>query len=177
MADFKQYPKRMIHSAHALAVFKPLTPEQEKMKGLFAPIPELLSPERYPDVVVSTIEQEKQYASKGYRPANQSNEEEYQSAILESDRVVGYKFSLYPKWKYHPMQMPVIVQDASEEKALGDGWEDSPVMASEEDISDTKPAPIHVAAKPAKSKVVKPKKKPKSKLAKKLKSLEPQLTA
>jgi len=91
--NFQEYPKRMVHKDHAVAVFKPLTPEEQAQKGLFAAIPQLLSPARYPDVTVSNIDQEKQYASKGYRPANNANAEEYERTILDSKTVDGYKFN------------------------------------------------------------------------------------
>ena len=155
--NFQEYPKRMIHKDHAVAVFKPLTPEEQAQKGLFAAIPQLLSPARYPDVTVSNIDQEKQYASKGYRPANNANAEEYERTILDSKTVDGYKFNAFPKWKYHAIQIPVIVKSAEEETALGDGWEDSPVIASEDDLPEepkkvAKPAKVHKVAKPKKSK-------------------------
>lgn len=33
---------------------------------------------------------------------------------------------MYPKWKYHTTEKPVIVYDAKEENALGAEWEESP---------------------------------------------------
>lgn len=39
-------------------------------------------------------------------------------------------FQEFPKWKYHPQHEPVVVDDADAEKALGDGWGDSPVFVA-----------------------------------------------
>jgi hypothetical protein len=33
---------------------------------------------------------------------------------------------MFPKWKYHPTKPAVIVYTPEEERALGDGWVDSP---------------------------------------------------
>ena len=33
---------------------------------------------------------------------------------------------LYPAWKFHPAKRPVLVNNAREEDALGDGWYDQP---------------------------------------------------
>jgi hypothetical protein len=33
---------------------------------------------------------------------------------------------LYPAWKFHPTKKPVLVNNAREEDALGDGWFDQP---------------------------------------------------
>lgn len=41
-----------------------------------------------------------------------------------------YVYLEFPKWKYHPSKDPVIVQDADEEKALGDDWFDLPEQAA-----------------------------------------------
>jgi hypothetical protein len=156
---FNEYPKKMIHPQHALAVFKPLTPEEQATKGLFAAIPQLLSPERYADVTVSNLMQEKEYASKGYRPANNANAAEYDQAILDQKPCDGYVLNAYPKWKYSAIEIPVVVQNAAEETALGDGWHDSPQIASEDDLPEEIKETVKDAAK---QKVVKPKAKKKA---------------
>jgi len=147
----------MLHPSHSPAVFKALTAEEQKLKGLFAPVPECLSPERYPPVTVTTLDQEKLYASKGYRPANNPTPQEYDEAILESKHVDGFVYQAYPKYKYHAVNIPVIVKDAAEEEALGEGWEDAPIIASEDDIQ--KAPPTVKKARVAKAKKVKTKAK------------------
>lgn len=37
----------------------------------------------------------------------------------------------YPKWLYHATEKPVVVQNAEEHEALGEGWHESPVPESE----------------------------------------------
>jgi hypothetical protein len=143
MSQFNEFPKVMLHSQHADAVFSKLTPEQQAMKGLFAPIPELLTPERWPNVTVFTKEQEQQYASRGYRPANNANADEYDQAILESKTVDGYENNDYPRWMYHAVEIPVVVKNAQEESALGVGWERSPVIASEDDLIEQSLTTVH----------------------------------
>lgn len=187
--SFQEYPKRMVHKDHTQAVFKPLTEEEQKMKGLFASIPQLLTPERFADITVSNLDQEKQYASKGYRPASGANMAEYEQAILDQKPHDGYVLQAFPKYKYHAFNMPVVVKDAAAEAALGEGWEDSPVIATEDDIESenvalqTKASWImedglideQDVAKPAKKKPAKAaKKKPK---ARKAKDTETQLAA
>lgn len=41
-----------------------------------------------------------------------------------------YVYVEFPKWKYHPDKLPVIVPDADSEKALGPDWHDSPAEAA-----------------------------------------------
>lgn len=41
----------------------------------------------------------------------------------------------HPKWKYHATKEAVIVQDADEEAALGDEWQDAPIDADSEVLS------------------------------------------
>lgn len=32
---------------------------------------------------------------------------------------------IFPRWKYHETESPVVIHDADDEKSLGDGWKDS----------------------------------------------------
>jgi hypothetical protein len=43
----------------------------------------------------------------------------------EEERMV-YVYQEFPKWKYHPERGGKIVQNAEEEKALGEGWYNTP---------------------------------------------------
>lgn len=133
MATYQEYPKLMKHPQHAAPIMKKL---EGKGVGLFEPDTICTSPERYPDVTVTTLEQEQYYAARGYRPPNVGDAAQYEQAILESKPVEGYAFSEYPKWKYHPIELPVIVKTAAEEQSLGAGWEDKPVIATEDDLED-----------------------------------------
>lgn len=48
----------------------------------------------------------------------------------------------YPKWKYHAEKSAVVVDSAEAEKALGDGWAESPAdfEKSSESQVEVKPA-------------------------------------
>lgn len=132
MANFNEYPKLLKHPSYQTAKWKTL---EGKGVGLFAPDTICTSPERFPDVTVMAKEQEQYYAARGYRPTNMANSDEYEQAILESAPVEGYGFKAYPKWKYHSVEMPQIVQNKGAEDALGDGWVDAPIIATEDDLS------------------------------------------
>lgn len=133
MSSYKEYPKVMKHPQHQPAVWETLP---GKGTGLFAPDTVMKSPERFPDVTVHTIDQEKQYAARGYRPANMGvDAKQYEQAILEAEPVDGYTFNEYPKWKYHAFEVPKIVHSKEEETALGEGWSDRPVEATEDDLA------------------------------------------
>ncbi len=154
--QFAEFPKAMHHPGHSEAKFKPLTEEEKNMKvpAFMKPVPQCLALERFPPVTVSNVEQEKEYASKGYRPNNIPDPAEYERALLESHNPDGYVFQAYPKWKYSKIEMAKIVNDAAEESALGEGWFDHPVEATEDDL------PAKVAAKAEKKPQKKKPKKP-----------------
>lgn len=129
--QYQEYPKIMKHPQHAPAIWRQL---EGKGKGLFAPDTVCTQVERFPDITVTDINQEKQYAAKGYRPANNPDPEGYERAMLEAQPVDKYVYQEYPKWKYHMIEVPVIVKNEAEERALGPGWSDTPILATEEDL-------------------------------------------
>jgi len=139
--QFQEFPKRMSHPQHAPAQWKQL---EGNGKGLFAPDTVCTQVERFPEVTVTTLDQEKMYAARGYRPNNMPDPAGYEQAILDTQPTTGYEYQPYPKWKYHPIEIPVIVKDELEEKALGPEWKDAPIIATEEDLVAAAPA-----AKPA----------------------------
>jgi len=130
MNQFNEYPKLMKHPGHRPAQWKKL---EGKGVGLFSPDTVMTAAELFADVTVSTLDQEKQYAARGYRPSGIADPEQYEQAFLESSPN-GYIFQEFPKMKYHALQAPVIVNDKQEEKALGAGWHDMPVEATEDDF-------------------------------------------
>lgn len=132
MNKFNEYPKVMKHPQHSPAVWKQL---EGKGKGLFVPDTVCTQPERLPNITVTDIEQEKLYASRGYRPANNPDPAAYEQAILDAQPYSGDAFQEFPKWKYHPFQIPVVVKSASEERALGPEWKDAPIVATEDDVA------------------------------------------
>lgn len=134
---FQEYPKVMKHPNHAPAVYKQ---QPGKGQGLFAPDTVMVSAERFPDVTVFTLEQEKQQAALGYRPANMGDAREYEKAILESQPGDGYNFQEYPKWKYSKTEVPVIVHSRAEEESLDGEWFDRPVEATEDDVDEQEDA-------------------------------------
>ena len=129
---FQEYPKLMKHPDHKAAVWRQL---EGKGTGLFVPDTVLVTPEKLPDVTVVNKSQEQQYAARGYRPTNVANAAEYEQAILEQAPVTGYLDVEYPKWKYHAMQIPKLVNSKAEEDALGAGWSNVPVIATEDDLA------------------------------------------
>ena len=166
MNGFQEYPKRMSHPQYAAAVFEQL---QGKGVGLFAPDTVMRSPERFPEVTVHTKEQEQMYLARGYRPNNAADAAAYELALLEGKPVSGYANNAYPKWKYHPLEIPVTVADKVAEDALGEGWYDSPIEATDDDLEDDI-VDQHVVAKSQEvEQVEKPaaKKAPAKKVAKK----------
>ena len=126
---FNEYPKMMSHPQHKAAVW-----QQNDKVGPFDPGTTMISSEMLPPVTVSNRNQEEYYVARGYRPNNNPDPVAYEQALLESDYTGGYEFKAYPKWKYHPMEIPVIVKNQAEEDNLGDGWHDSPVLATEDDL-------------------------------------------
>ena len=86
--------------------------------------------EMFPDVTVFTVEDEKSYAAKGYRPNVMTNAAEYEQSILDAEaNINGGGFQEFPKWKYHHFEAPELVNNKKEEKALGEGWFDNPAQA------------------------------------------------
>ena len=130
--QYQEFPKRMFHPQHTAAVWHQL---EGKGKGLFAPDTICTQPERFPDVVVATLDQEKQYAAKGYRPVSLPDPAAYEVAILDAQPMNGYQHQEYPKWRYHAIKVPVVVQNAEEDAALGEGWSDTPIIATEDDLA------------------------------------------
>ena len=53
--------------------------------------------------------------------------------------------SQYPKWRYHRVSAPTIVQNAKEDEALGEGWEDTPAAFDE---PEPEPEPEHANDNP-----------------------------
>lgn len=144
MGPFQEYPKKMHHPQHAPAVWQKQkgTPAYEAAlaagkvsgSGLFAPDTVCTTTERFPDVVVTNLEQEKYHAARGYRPANVADPDAYEQAVLEAQPTSGYKHEEFPKWKYHALKIPVVVKSKQEELDLGKGWSDQPVIATEDDL-------------------------------------------
>jgi|SRR5882672_1226477 len=148
MSKFQEYPKRLIHPQHTDAQWKKL---EGKGVGLFEPDTIMTSPERFPDVTVMDLKQEQYYAARGYRPNNMADPDTYEQAVLESKPVEGYGFQEFPKWRYHAFEIPVIVNNKQEEKSLGEGWSDSPIIAMEEDYQDAETSVIEKVDKRSKA--------------------------
>jgi hypothetical protein len=136
MSTFQEFPKKMHHPSHVPAVWKQLA---GKGQGLFAPDTVCTQVERFPEVTVCDINQEKMYASRGYRPNNMPDPVGYEQAILDTQPGSNCTLTEFPKWKYHAMQIPLIVQNADEERALGAGWADAPIIATEDDLIEAQP--------------------------------------
>lgn len=133
MNKFNEYPKVMKHPAHTPALWKTL---EGKGTGLFTPDTICTQTERFPDVTVVTLDDERRYVAKGYRPASNPNPEEYEQAMLDSQPFCGHQFQEFPKYKYHAYEFPVVVKNKEEESDLGDEWKDSPVVFNEEETPE-----------------------------------------
>lgn len=138
-SKFQEFPKILKHPNHADAVFiqPPCKCKRTPCNcrtGLFAVDTVCTSPERYPDVTVSDQNQEEHYVSRGYRSSNIANASEFEKSLLDSSVISGSVSNEYPKWKYHPVEIPLLVNDLQEEKSLGNEWSNVPVMATEDDL-------------------------------------------
>jgi ribulose kinase len=128
--NFKDYPKWMHHPNHQAAVIEM---EDGPDKGLFRAGGKQVSPEMFPPQMVTTREQEQQWAARGYLPSNCADAEEYERTILEGSVDTSNRGGAYPKWKYSPTEMPLIVQTQKEELALQGVWFDTPSEAQDYD--------------------------------------------
>jgi hypothetical protein len=148
---FNDYPKVMRHPESKPAVVE--KGGDPAIDGMFAAQPCQLRPAMYPDVTVKNLNSEKEYAAKGYRPVHMGNAAEYENTILEGSVHVDGAKTDFPKWKDQDEEMPVIVNDATEEKALGKGWRDTrlPVEASEVPQSHVPPAKVDGRSKAARA--------------------------
>lgn len=128
MNNVREYPKVLKHPEYAPAVIEK---EDGPEKGLFRAGGRQVSPARYPDVTVHSKEDEQKYAARGYRPAGGYDPEQYERTILDGSVNTSGRGSAYPKWKYSPTEMPLIVQHEGEERALQGAWFDTPSEAQD----------------------------------------------
>lgn len=135
MTTFKKFPLSMHHPDHQAAAWEKLPDRGNSMflKG----DTKMISPERFPPVTVMNEHEQNQWAAKGYRCSNQLNASDFERALIEQSNPENYEFQAFPKYKYHPFELPVICQDAKQEAALGEGWFDHPVEATAEDEANS----------------------------------------
>lgn len=90
-------------------------------------------PAVYPPVWVNNRDQELQYASIGYLPANVADAQKYRREVLDADLPDVYRHKAYPKWLYrfNGKLDSTLVQDAEEHARLDDGWHASPDEAKQ----------------------------------------------
>jgi hypothetical protein len=89
-------------------------------------------PAKWPPVIVHNLDQEQDYASKGYLPAGVSDPDAYLRATIGAEAPGTYKFQEYPKWLYRCEDGGVqsqMVQSEAEEKRLGRHWHATPDAA------------------------------------------------
>lgn len=127
---FNKYPMVMRHPAHQAAVYKRVS----EAKGLLGGETVCLSAERFPDKTVHNENDQARYEALGYVPNGQSDEKQYEQQMLEGGASPESVGRAYPKWKYHKIEMPLIVQNKQEEDALKGDWFDRPQEATEEDL-------------------------------------------
>lgn len=139
--SYQEYPKVMSHPQHKAAVIGQRRDEKPEEYARRFAVEGPVAPVKLPPVTVHTREQEEEAAAKGYLPNGTPDPDAYYSAI--AGVVAVHDYIEYPKWKYHPEEAPVIVQDAAAEKALGPGWFSNPACVAP--AEDEPPAP-----KPAK---------------------------
>lgn len=135
--NFKDYPKWMHHPNHESAVIEK---EDGPDKGLFRAGGRQVKAEMFPPQLVTNRDQEQMWAARGYLPANCSDAEEYEKTILDGSVDTSNRGGAYPKWKYSPTEMPLIVQSEKEENGLNGIWFDTPSEAqdyeSEDDVEE-----------------------------------------
>lgn len=62
---------------------------------------------------------------------------------------MGHQVSEYPRWRYHASKPAQLVQNPQEDKALGEGWADSPERVHVATIENTAVvAPLPPAPEP-----------------------------
>src|SRR5258708_8867245 len=91
---YQEFPKVLTHPQHRPAVIAKWDPkiknQAEQPQG---------RPERFPPVTVHNLDQEQQYAAKGYAPAGKADPEAYRRAMTGNDEK-PYAFVPYPNWLY-----------------------------------------------------------------------------
>jgi hypothetical protein len=118
---FQEYPKYMTHKGHQPAVWK------KDNKGFVSDVDALVSPEKYPDIIVTSAEHESRMAKEGYSAIVSPSKANYDKAIMENTMPDGYSYKEYPKWKYNKDSPAVIVNSKIEELALKGTWSDTPI--------------------------------------------------
>ena len=132
-----EYPKRMAHPSHQPAEWK-TRPKGEK--DYFEPDSVQIRAETLPDIIVVNEKEEQFYAARGYRPVGNFDPIEYEKSMIQATvvRPEGYQFTEYPKFLYHPIHAPKLLQNEEEEKELlstGETWYEHPVSATEDDLA------------------------------------------
>lgn len=124
MANYEEYPKEMHHPQARPAEHK-MEPREGLPKGM-EPGTYDAKPAFLPPVTVHTRVQEEQAAAKGYVPNGESDPEAYRRGTLGITEPVQHVHREFPKWKYHAVEEPVLVETAEDEAALGASWADLP---------------------------------------------------
>jgi hypothetical protein len=129
---FAEYPKQLVHPQHRPAVIAKwdhsIKKAEDQPQGL---------PERFPSVVVYNLDQEQEYAAKGYVPSGKSDPEAYRRAMTGNEPKSAAPL-LYPKWLYRRREKAAsedddveakLVATEAEERAAGAGWHPTPDAA------------------------------------------------
>src|SRR5258708_6161768 len=121
---FSEYPLVMHHPHHRSATMK-LVPRTKAGTDPAGTVmhDSIATPEYLPDVTVRDLDEELQYAAKGFMRAGVSDPAAY-AAALSGAPPPDHDFHAYPKWKYHATAEARIVASAKEESDLGTGWAD-----------------------------------------------------
>ncbi|HEY4037813.1 MAG TPA: hypothetical protein VGM15_03245 [Burkholderiaceae bacterium] len=124
---FTEYPKVMMHPNYQAPA---LSGDSRGPAGAFKPDQFQAPPSspKFPPVIVNSAAQEGEYAARGYVPQGASSGDAYYKAFTGQQPTTKAKVE-YPKWKYHPSEAPVIVQNEREERALKGRWFDNPGAA------------------------------------------------
>lgn len=132
---FQEYPKQMNHPNYRPAV---VSGYRRNPDGSAVNDPPG-TPAKFPPVVVNNVDQEQDYASKGYLPAGVSDPQAYLRATIGAETPGVYKFQEYPKWMYRVEDDELqsqMVQSEAEERRMGEGWYATPDAAWGKDEQD-----------------------------------------
>lgn len=129
---YQEYPKELRHPQFRPAVIAQWDPKikdpAQQPQG---------QPAKFPPVIVHNLDQEQEYASRGYLPAGVSDPDAYLRATIGAEQPGTYRFQEYPKWLYRVGDdgtgevQSKMVHTKPEERRLGAGWAATPDAARE----------------------------------------------
>ncbi len=128
--SYNEYPKAMKHPAYRPAVIAKWDPKIKDAKDQ----PQGSSA-KFPGVIVHNLDQEQEYAAKGYKPNGVGDPEAYRKSMTGNVPRPDGSEKEYPKYLYRPNATlesgfeDKLVSSKEEEQKLGKGWFRTPDLA------------------------------------------------